>query len=102
MSYNWWHKGATMKKGKKMSEYSRICHHFSIKNDRPSRYTINRIIDRLGAECAICGNNDEVVIELHHIIPLAIGGKNDINNFVCLCANHHKKVHSKLENVQVM
>ena len=66
-----------MKKGKKMSEYSRICHHFSIKND-------------------------EGVIELHHIVPLAIGGKNDINNFVCLCANHHKKVHSKLENVQIM
>ena len=73
-----------MKKGKKMSEYSRICHHFSIKNDRPSRYTIN-VYDRLGAECAICGNNDEVVIELHHIIPLAIGGKNDITILFVMC-----------------
>ena len=91
-----------MKKGHKMSEYERICHHFLINRNRPKPTTIKRLKKRLGYECQICGENDEDVIELHHIIPLKIGGKNDICNLVCLCANCHKRVHSPLREVLKM
>ena len=91
-----------MKKGHRMSEYERICHHFPIKRDRPKMSTIRRIKERLGYECQICGEKDKYVIELHHIVPLAVSGKNDINNFVCLCANCHRRVHSPLGEVSLM
>ena len=78
-----------MKKGHKMTEYERICHHFSISKNRPSSSTVKKIKERLGNTCAVCGINDSRIIELDHIIPLYKGGKNDINNFQCLCSNHH-------------
>ncbi len=32
-------------------------------------------------------------IEVHHIIPLADGGPDTIENVACLCAGHHREVH---------
>lgn len=42
--------------------------------------------------CAICGW-EESVRDVHHIIPVANGGKNDISNLITLCPNHHRMAH---------
>lgn len=91
-----------MKKGHKMSEYERVCHHFPIKHYRPNGNCVKRLIKRFNYECQICGEKNKYTVEIHHIIPLKIGGKNDITNLVCLCANCHRKVHAPLENVSLM
>jgi len=41
--------------------------------------------------CETCGIDKN--IEIHHIIPLLIGGTNDVYNLICLCSNHHTEAH---------
>jgi hypothetical protein len=43
-------------------------------------------------KCFICGFNKH--ISLHHIIPKFNGGKDEFNNYIGLCFNHHKMAHS--------
>jgi predicted HNH restriction endonuclease len=38
-------------------------------------------------------SNGEKYIEVHHIIPLALGGDDAIDNVACLCPNHHREIH---------
>ena len=47
-------------------------------------------------ECEVCGwrpppaiPNGLYLLELHHVIPAANGGREDKGNFVILCPNHH-------------
>jgi 5-methylcytosine-specific restriction endonuclease McrA len=42
--------------------------------------------------CAVCGA--ETSLELHHIMPLAMGGSNDIDNLMVLCHEHHEQIHN--------
>lgn len=44
--------------------------------------------------CATCGAKGN--IELHHIIPLALGGTNDYYNLIYLCHDCHMKLHHQL------
>lgn len=46
--------------------------------------------DRIGV-CSMCGKIG--AIEIHHKIPLAIGGTNDNSNLLCLCEECHKQAH---------
>lgn len=41
--------------------------------------------------CGCCG--EEKNLELHHIIPISLGGNNDYYNLLYLCHNCHKKIH---------
>ena len=44
--------------------------------------------DKLGTVCCNCGSNLDV--EYHHVVPLALGGTNNIGNIVPLChVCHH-------------
>ncbi len=38
--------------------------------------------------CAICGINEPRILRAAHIIPVAMGGSDDIQNGICLCTNH--------------
>jgi 5-methylcytosine-specific restriction endonuclease McrA len=38
-------------------------------------------------------NNGEAYIEVHHVIPLAEGGEDSIDNTVALCPNCHRAIH---------
>jgi len=49
-------------------------------------------------KCAVCDAEDDLV--LHHIIPLAIGGTNDINNLMPLCRAHHVIVHNDTKDME--
>lgn len=42
-------------------------------------------------KCVICGFDE--IVDCHHIIPIKEGGKNELNNYVGLCPNHHKLIH---------
>jgi 5-methylcytosine-specific restriction endonuclease McrA len=54
-----------------------------------------RIIYIFGGECAICGNPEN--LEIHHIIPRAEGGTNDIANLLPLCHECHCAIHKMKE-----
>lgn len=58
-------------------------------------------LERANGVCELCGSpapffkkNGEPYLEVHHIIPLAAGGADSINNVVALCPNCHRKMHS--------
>lgn len=44
--------------------------------------------------CSVCGNTAN--IELHHIIPINIGGTNDYYNLINLCHDCHQAVHRNI------
>ncbi len=48
-------------------------------------------------KCVNCGSNLE--IQLHHIIPLSLGGTNNISNIVALCGKCHGKIHGMNYNM---
>lgn len=47
--------------------------------------------DKLGTVCSNCGSN--IGIEYHHVVPLALGGTNNIGNIVPLCHVCHQIAH---------
>jgi predicted HNH restriction endonuclease len=38
-------------------------------------------------------SNGEKYIEVHHVLPLAMGGEDTLENVACLCPNHHREIH---------
>ena len=52
-------------------------------------------LKRYGHRCARCRRSRK--IELHHIKPLADGGKNTIRNVLPLCGPCHKRTHRELK-----
>lgn len=49
------------------------------------------LVEKLGTKCVNCGS--EICIEYHHIVPLTLGGTNNITNIVPLCYGCHEIVH---------
>lgn len=45
--------------------------------------------------CELCGWK-ESIRDLHHIIPVSENGKNELENLIVLCPNHHRMVHKNL------
>jgi len=41
--------------------------------------------------CEVCGSTKE--LNMHHILPVTIGGSNDEENISWLCCKHHRMVH---------
>lgn len=56
------------------------------------------IFARAGGKCEECGKdwNDGFMLECDHIIPLSMGGKNEIQNGQLLCRRCHAKKHMQL------
>ena len=46
--------------------------------------------------CEICGNDEKILLEMHHIKSKSKGGKNKQSNIVTLCVSCHKKVHNNI------
>lgn len=61
--------------------------------------TKKELKEKLGDKCVNCGSN--VAIEYHHIVPLSLGGTNNITNIVPLCFVCHKIVHDN-KNLRVI
>ena len=48
---------------------------------------------KVGTKCRYCGKK---ATELHHLIPISLGGDNRIENIIPLCHKHHVMAHRKL------
>jgi hypothetical protein len=63
--------------------------------------TVSKIVKRMQMKCCICGW-DRCVVDLHHIIPRAKGGPDDISNLTPLCPNCHREVHHNLIDANLL
>lgn len=55
-----------------------------------------RLMDNIRSlPCAICNWKDSTR-DVHHIVPVSQGGKNEESNLITLCPNHHRMVHNNL------
>lgn len=72
----------------------------------------NYVLKRADGSCEYCGEEGFLKIgggkylETHHIIALALDGKDTVENVIALCSNHHKEAHygsqrDQLENQMV-
>lgn len=64
-------------------------------------FNINRntLLTLKGAtQCQNCANKGT---QLHHIVPLVVGGTNNISNLALLCDECHGKVHGKTFNTEL-
>ena len=52
------------------------------------------VLKRDGYRCGNCGSSENIIV--HHIVPLAKGGTNSVNNLRTLCDDCHKKIHPHL------
>ena len=53
--------------------------------------------------CPICGEEDVTTFEIHHIKPIAEGGKTTEGNLILLCSNCHSKVtHGEIEAPEII
>lgn len=51
------------------------------------------LYDMMPKYCANCGATED--LNIHHVIPIALGGKTVISNLVVLCTECHKKIHGR-------
>lgn len=55
------------------------------------------ILERDGKRCKDCGNGPDsngIVLQVHHILPVHLGGQNNDDNLITLCQNCHAGRHS--------
>lgn len=59
-----------------------------------------KLFSNADASCELCKRKwyNGWVLEMHHKIPLSLGGLNTLDNGICLCRQCHKKAHIKLFN----
>ena len=55
------------------------------------RTLTNKDKEEIGLQCCNCGSTSD--LQYHHIIPIAIGGKDINSNMCCLCYDCHYKLH---------
>lgn len=65
-----------------------------MKRNRFLAYLVKKVH---GSKCQICsltGEEREGPVEVHHIIPLSMNGKDSADNMLVTCLFHHKAIHS--------
>ena len=48
---------------------------------------------KFAGKCAFCDESNYAVLDIHRIIEGHLGGTYHSLNSVCVCANHHRKIH---------
>lgn len=56
---------------------------------RSEQTELKKVIITEDSECAWCGNKEN--LELHHLLPVCIGGDNDMRNLMILCHECHQE-----------
>lgn len=54
---------------------------------------LRKEVVRKDGACEVCGYSFSPVLQIHHIVPIALGGGNSKDNIACLCPNCHKEIH---------
>jgi len=57
-----------------------------------SKRTVSKILSRANCSCSLC-NWNEAHCDIHHIVPKKKGGKDTMDNLICVCPNCHRKLH---------
>ena len=73
-----------------------------VKSKRYQRnlYLVELVKQNANGACQLCGNQAPFKVkgvpylEVHHIVPLAEGGSDSLDNTVALCPNCHRKMHA--------
>jgi hypothetical protein len=60
----------------------------STRKERDARFR-KLVLENYNYQCAICRCSEVELLQAAHINPVAINGTDDLNNGICLCANHH-------------
>jgi hypothetical protein len=58
-----------------------------------SKKDADELLVKVGRRCCICHKLHRV--QLHHIVPQAEGGSDDIDNAIALCPECHDEVHTR-------
>ncbi|WP_019066063.1 HNH endonuclease [Streptomyces hokutonensis] len=58
---------------------------------RRSRPPVRAIADYLGLDEPICLICWQAPVERAHVVPVSLGGSNDVRNFALLCPRHHRE-----------
>lgn len=54
----------------------------------------HQVMLRDGGKCTFRNCGQKRWTEIHHVQPIALGGKNELSNLTTVCSAHHKYVHS--------
>lgn len=83
------------------SKYSKVCSflckqkNYRSKRNNQSKNERELLESLRELPCTICGWN-ETIRDVHHIIPVSKGGKNELSNLITLCPNHHRMADKNL------
>lgn len=59
------------------------------------------VLQKYNSTCIVCGNRDTHILEAAHIMAVGEGGNDNVDNGICLCANHHKMYDAALINIDL-
>lgn len=60
-----------------------------------SSRTVIKILRRMDLPCSCCGFHIKgISLDIHHIVPRAKGGSNDMSNLTYICPNCHRVAHT--------
>lgn len=62
---------------------------------RISRKLEKQVFQEAGNACPFCGEGNVLSLLIHHIKPLAEGGKDELPNLILVCGNCHGKIHGE-------
>lgn len=68
-----------------------------MKEYRNQRWYLEVLLNYLGRECVYCGS--EKRIHVHHVIPLYLGGRNDLGNLEIVCSKCHHLIHKEISGI---
>lgn len=76
-------------------------------SEREKRTLRGRVIQRDGGRCTQVDSNGRRCpsrrwLEIHHVLPRELGGKDELENLVTLCSGHHRGLHHELREHQVL
>ena len=52
------------------------------------------VLERDNYKCSKCGSDNQ--LQMHHIVPLMLGGSNETENIITLCSKCHGNIHAKI------
>jgi 5-methylcytosine-specific restriction endonuclease McrA len=53
------------------------------------------VTERDNGTCQHPGCRNTRWLQVHHIVPWALGGRTDLDNLILLCGSHHRFVHER-------
>ena len=63
--------------------------------ERCASYAQQRALHKRSVHCQYPGCTAICELEAHHIRPVELGGRTELDNLMLLCARHHKLLHDR-------